>query len=223
MLLKSVSLQNFRSYVKAEFRFSPRLTIIIGPNTAGKTNILEAIYLLATGRSFRAGVEREIILHEQELARVSSKIEELELEIVITTGFVLGKKAPYKRYLVNGVGRRKSDFVGNFYAVLFNPEDIELVTDSPSRRRAFLDNVLVQTSNEYVRALSEYEKALRRRNKILSTLQENARNTTALHNIAANNQQRGMLEYWDKLLVENGQILTKHRKDLINFLPKASS
>jgi DNA replication and repair protein RecF len=200
------------------------LTIVIGPNTAGKTNILEAVYLLATGRSFRAGVEREMISHEQEIARVSSKFqisnskkEGLELEIVLTTGFVQGKQAPYKRYLVNGIGRRKSDFVGNFYAVLFNPQDIELVTDSPGRRRAFLDNVLVQTSKSYARALTEYEKALRRRNKILADLSEKRANPL-LRSSELDKNRHGQLEYWDKLLVEKGRVITRYREKFVKFL-----
>lgn len=221
MVLSRLNLQNFRNYKTREFEFSPKLTLIIGPNTAGKTNLLEALYLIATGSSFRGKIDREMIKLGEELARLQVRLkedsEEMLLEIVLTTGLVQGRRSSYKRYLVNGVGRRRSDFGGSFFAVLFHPQDIELVTDSPSRRREFLDNVLVQTSREYTRTLTEYEKALRRRNKLLSRLQEQLYNQLSRDSQIYNNIQEQM-EYWDRLLVESGQVLTEERKRFIEFL-----
>jgi len=210
VLLQIIKLQNFRVYNARTFEFSPTLTIIIGPNTAGKTNILEAVHLLATGKSFRAPVEKAVIAHDSELARITGNITNLdgpqELTIITTKGIVFGKRTASKRYLVNGVGKQKSNFVGEFNAVVFSPEDIQLITGSPSRRRNFLDSVLIQTGREYTRSLTEYEKALRRRNKLLSRMKDDKL------------VQPEELSHWNELIISHGQVVTKHRLDLISFL-----
>ena len=95
----------------------------------GKTNILEAIFLLATGKSFRATREQQMIWYGQELGRVIGIKKDDKLEILLTTGEVQGERAPRKRYLVNEAGKRKMDFVGRLMSVLFRPEDIEFLED----------------------------------------------------------------------------------------------
>lgn len=244
MILSSLTLQNFRNFKKRSFEFLPGVTVIVGPNTSGKTNILEAIYFLATGKSSRAEVEKEVIAWGEEIARVSAEVENtqalrsptknfvaadrpdetsglirsskifvdsprlletMKLEAVITTGQVAGKKAPKKQFLVNGVKKRLTDFLGNFYAVLFSPQDLQLVTDSPSSRRKYLNDVLSVVDQEYQQALLIYEKALRQRNRILDKIRE---------------KQAGFsqLDYWDQVLIKNGKIITQKREALINFL-----
>lgn len=220
MVLEKLELQNFRSYKKASFEFSPETTLIVGPNTSGKTNILEAIFLLALGRTFRPGLEREIIRWGEEWARVKAVVSRskrimnnelrTELEVVLTRGEVLGKQAPLKKLLVNGVSRRLYNFVGNLQVVMFGPEDLELVTNSPSLRRAHLDFVLEQVDEEYRRESVIYGKALIQRNRLLKMIGEGRRS-------------KGELEYWDKLLIENGSYITKKRCeffDFVNKLPK---
>jgi len=211
MILKSLIFQNFRNYFKKEFGFSSRANLIVGPNSAGKTNILEAIYFLASGKSFRVkGVESETIRNGAEIGRVFGKTgengRETKLEIVLTRGEIAGEKTAKKKYLVNGVGKRAFDFVGNLRAVYFGPEDLELVTDSPSLRRKYLDMVLSQVDREYARASLSYEKGLRSRNKILEEMRE----------IGVVDRRR--LYFWDQLLVKNGNIVSEGRKDFINFL-----
>lgn len=211
MILKSLIFQNFRNYFKKEFGFSSRANLIVGPNSAGKTNILEAIYFLASGKSFRVkGVESETIRNGAEIGRVFGKTgengRETKLEIVLTRGEIAGEKTAKKKYLVNGVGKRAFDFVGNLRAVYFGPEDLELVTDSPSLRRKYLDMVLSQVDREYARASLSYEKGLRSRNKILEEMRE----------IGVVDRRR--LYFWDQLLVKNGNIVSEGRRDFINFL-----
>ena len=206
MILSNLTLQNFRSYAKKTFIFSPTTTLIVGPNTAGKTNILEAIMLLATGKSFRADMDREAIAWGSELARLRAIISnETELEMVLTTGEVAGTRAPLKKYLVNGVARRQIDFVGNLRAVLFWPEHLELITDSPSLRRKYLDSVLVQVDREYRRNLISYERGLRQRNRLLNLINEGK----------ANSHQLG---FWNQLLIRNGGYLTDKRAEYIDFI-----
>src|SRR5581483_12143851 len=110
MFLKRLSLQNFRSYSQTQFDFHKGTTLIIGPNTAGKTNLIESIFFLSTGKSFRADKDIEVIGFEKEIARITGLIErnadETKLEIVLP-------RNAFKRYLVNGIARRRVDFAGN--------------------------------------------------------------------------------------------------------------
>lgn len=184
--------------------------MIVGPNAVGKTNLLEAIYLLTTGKSFRADLESEMINYGQELARVGGQVikkdkEKVDLEIVLTTGTVQNEKVARKKCLVNGVAKRQTEFIGNLKAVYFGPEDLELVTDSPSVRRKFLDLVLTQIDREYVRAALSYEKGLRARNKVLEAIRETG-------------APRTQLFFWDQLLIRNGELMTKKREEFIDFV-----
>jgi DNA replication and repair protein RecF len=205
MILSGLTLQNFRSYGKQAFVFSPFVTLITGSNTAGKTNILEAIYMMATGKSFRADTDREMIRWGEEVGRIKVVEEDLKLEIVMTPGTVNGVHAPLKKYFVNGVARRMVDFVGNLRAVLFWPEHLGLVTDSPSLRRRYLDSVLVQVDREYRRNLMSYERGLRQRNRLLDFINEGTAN-------------RGQLLFWNQLLIKAGSYITDKRAEFIEFI-----
>jgi len=205
MILSSIALQQFRSYAKRSFEFSPGITLIVAPNAAGKTNILEAISFLSTGKSFRADVDRESIRFGQEIGRIKAITGDTTLEIVQTVGEVGGKKAPLKKYLVNGVPRRMIDFVGNLRAVLFWPEHLELVTDSPSLRRRYLDSVLVQVDREYRRNIVSYERGLRQRNRLLDQIREGTASRT-------------QLLFWNQLLIKAGAYITDKRAEYIGFV-----
>lgn len=229
MHFRHLSLQNFRSYTKAEFTFSSNTTVIVGPNTSGKTNLIEAIVLLSTGKSFRAEKDAQLIQFEKELARVKGPVEllpraggfqprapeervnraSIELEVVLTTGEVGGKKAPLKKYMVNGVGKRLVDFASHLPTVLFSPADLSIIADSPSGRRKFLDSVLEQASRDYHFAHTEYIKALRQRNALLEQVQETGRRNDKL------------FEYWDGLLIKNGEVITKTREAFLAEFNKA--
>jgi DNA replication and repair protein RecF len=213
MYLKNLKLVNFRNFKKNKFEFSGRITTIVGDNTTGKTNILEAIYLLASGKSFKAKLENEMITYGKEIARVSGGIQgdrNTDLEVVLTNGKVqIGddpkniKSTQKKKLLVNGIPRRLIDFAGNLRVVLFGPWDMDLVTESPSIRRRFLDFVLSQTDREYRRSVMIYEKGLRQRNRLLLRIRDE-------------NVPRTQLLYWDKLLIKHGEYLTKKREELID-------
>lgn len=210
MIIRSVWLQGMRNYSNLAVSFSDTTTIIVGDNATGKTNLLEAVSLLATGKSFRAESDRELISFSADLARVKGIIidkaaDKKELEVMITPGSVLGKKTATKRYTINGVGKRMIDFVGNLRCVLFWPQDLELITDSPSYRRQYLDRVLVQTDRKYRHALMTYEHTLPRRNRLLEAIREGAARPKELL-------------FWDGLLIEHGAYLTTSRRNYINFL-----
>jgi DNA replication and repair protein RecF len=203
-MLKSISLKNFRSYKGDEFSFE-NSTLIIGPNTSGKSNLIEAIYLLSTGKSFRTDKDVQMLSFQEEVGRVKGKTEEDELEVVVTNGMVNGG-SQYKKFLVNGVAKRRVDFSGHLLTVLFSPQDLEIIVDSPSLRRNFLDQILEQVNRDYRVAVIAYVKALRQRNALL----EQARET------GIRNQKQ--LEYWDNLVIENGNVITAKREEFINFL-----
>lgn len=220
MMIEKIYLQNFRSYSQKEFAFSPHLNLIVGQNTKGKTNLLEAIFSLAHGGSFRTEIDREMIEFGKELGRIKGIVyslgnrltgekREWTLEMVITPGKIMGKKVPVKKYLVNGLGKRMIDFLGILKVVLFWPEDLALVTDSPVKRRRYLDSVLSQVDKEYRRCLFSYEKGLRQRNKVLEAIRDRR-------------AYRQQLIFWDQLLVKTGYYLTRKREEYINYINSLS-
>jgi len=207
MILKLIQLENFRSFKKREFKFSFKTCFLLGPNTAGKTNVLEAIYLLASGKSFRASQDTEMIKYESEFSRVKGKIEKDELEIILTRGEINGKRTNKKLYKINNTPKRLPDFLGSLRAVLFKPEDINLVLGSPSIRRDYLNLILEQLDWQYRTCLSAYNKGLRQRNKVLSKIREGE-------------AKESQLTFWNQLLIKNGQIINQTREIMIIFYNK---
>jgi len=208
MAISKLRLTDFRNFKNKLIEFSPNTTVIVGPNASGKTNILESIYLVSTAKSFRARIEEEMINYQKELARVKAKTDQIH-EVVLTRGEItLGTSKPErvarKRLLLNNVGKRLIDFVGNFRVVLFDPWDLDLVTQSPSLRRNFFDGILSQVDKEYRRASLSYEKGLRQRNKLLFRIREE-------------NLSKSQLLFWDRLLIKNGDYLSRKRQEFIDF------
>ena len=208
MRLERLILKNFRSYKQATHHFG-QVTLLIAPNGSGKTNLLEAIYLIATGISDRAGKIEEMISWDGELGSVSGivedKAERSDLSVVLTRGVYMGKRTPKRRYLVDGVGRARATFVGHLPATLFRPEDMRLLEGSPSRRRGYLDLSIGMAHPEYLRALSVYEATLKRRNRLLDQIRDGI-------------SKRVELAYWDQSLIKNGEILSNYRRDYIEHL-----
>jgi DNA replication and repair protein RecF len=217
MFLHKAVLHNFRNYAKASFEFSQGATVIVGPNTVGKSNLIEALYLLSSGKSFRTEKPSIMLKFGQEVARVRGIVEDTgtvtkgikELEVVLTNGQVAGVKTPFVRYLLNGVSRRKIDFAGNLPAIVFSPTDLETIVGPPSLRREFLDQVLEQVSFTYRQANLQYHKALRQRNALLEQIRENGRRNFATKYPIPNMPQ---MSYWNELLIRYGQLLTKERE-----------
>jgi len=210
-MIKTIKLSDFRNFSSKVIEFSNEVTLIIGPNASGKTNILESLFLLSTGRSFRARVEEEMVNYERDLARVKGLLSnKIGLEAVITRGLIdIGADRPErvarKKLLVNGVPKRLIDFAGNFKVVLFGPWDLDLVTQSPSLRRKFLDTVLSQVDREYRRSALSYEKGLRQRNRLLFRIREEG-------------LSRSQLLFWNQLLIKNGDCISQRRREFIEFV-----
>lgn len=209
-MISKVQLSKFRNFKAQRFDFSEGTTVIIGPNASGKTNILEALFLLSTAKSFKARVEEEMIGYESDIARVKGVSGTTKLEVMLTRGLIdIGnahpEKAPRKRLLVNGIPKRLIDFAGNFKAVLFGPWDLDLVTETPTLRRRFLDNAISQVDREYRRAILSYEKGLRQRNRLLFRIREEG-------------ISRSQLLFWNQLLIRNGDYVSRVRQSFIDFI-----
>lgn len=214
MRLERLTLKNFRNYSAKTFTFGPA-TLISASNGSGKSNLLEAINLLATGVSERAGKIEEMIRWGEEVGSVVGVIRNsdesyTELTVVLTRGMVAGKRSPKRRYLVDGVPRMRSGFVGKLVTMLFTPEDMRLIEGSRERRRKYMDNVLSAAHPDYGRALVTYAATLARRNRLLDQIREGK-------------SRRTELAYWDASLVKNGTILSNYRRDYLTYLTEMVS
>ena len=207
MHLRQLSLVHFRNYEQQELQLAPGIVLFLGDNAQGKTNLLEAAFLLAAGRSERASGDADFIAWSQRgetqpYARVvgtaarSSGDVSVELTIVGREG-ARGLVAS-KRYKLNGIARRSFDVAGNITAVLFTTDDMELVKGAPSDRRRYLDVMLSQVDRAYNRALSRYGKVVTQRNALLKRIREGA-------------SRPDELAYWDEQLAAEGSVLLSAR------------
>ena len=167
MRLTHLTLRNYRSYAKVDIDFSPQINVLIGENAQGKTNLLEAVYVLALARSHRTNNDKELIHFGADFAKITGTVQRAtskqQLALVISK---LGKKA----WLNKIEQPRLSTYVGHFNVVLFAPEDLAIVKGSPANRRRFIDMEFGQMSVKYLQTLSDYRTALKQRNAYLKQL-----------------------------------------------------
>lgn len=206
MILQTLMVQNFRNFEQSVFELSPNLTIIIGENTRGKTSLLEAVYTLLHGEGFRESREEELIRWEQPMANVAGKFntphDELQFQVMFRE---MGERAE-KTYFLNKTKRTLFQYLADqTRAVLFTPDNIEIITGAPSLRRTYLNKILSAADITYKKKLTNYENAIRRRNKLL----EQHRSVSELQD---------ELTFWDQYLEENGSYITARREDYINRL-----
>lgn len=202
MLIKRIELENFRNHSKSSFEFSNDVTIIVGKNGAGKTNLLESIALLSVGKAIRGGVESDLVNIDRDFARVvgvyeDSDSDEIKLEAVLSRKPVSNRVV--KVFKVNGAQKTGVQFVGQSKVVFFAPEDIRLVAGSPSRRRDFIDRILSQVHGDYHKSLLKYERVLKHRNKVLEHGHE------------------AQLVVWDAQLLESAQVIQNYRQQFFDF------
>jgi len=219
MHLSHLSLTHFRNYQRLELDLTGKLTLLQGQNAQGKTNLLEAIFFLATSKPVHAQAEREIVdwLAQAEpipYCRVAGEVQPargegarpLELEILLTPR---GDGANFaKQIKINGAPRRGLDLVGLMRAVLFLPEDIRLVDGAPGERRRYLDIALCQIDRGYCRALSAFQQVVTQRNSLLRNLRDQGVNP---HSPAVEAQ----LAFWDERLVQHGAMVVVRRHQFV--------
>lgn len=160
-MLTRLHLSHFRSYESLELSLDEPVFLILGPNATGKTNILEAMYVAATGRSFR-GDEEELVSHDQDGYIIEAIYDDESIRIV--SRLVPRKTKQFER---NAVKISRSTLLGRHPVVLFEPNDLNLLAGSPERRRRYLDVVLTQTDEHYRSNFLAFRRILRQRNSLL--------------------------------------------------------
>jgi DNA replication and repair protein RecF len=196
--LRSLHLQHFRNYGEAHLAFTAGKTILVGENAQGKTNVLEAVQLLATGRSLRALRDREMIRHGVEEGRIGATVERrgvtFDLEIILRSG--------RRRTLrLNGeTQRRQADVLGYLNCVSFSSLDLDLVRGGPEARRHWLDGILLQIEPVYVGLIEQYQQVLQQRNALLRQ---------------GGDLNPEQLLPWDALLIRLGSQVSRRRHRLI--------
>lgn len=203
MFLEYLNLVNFRNYTKDEVKFTKKTNLIYGLNAQGKTNFLEAIYLLCLGRSFRRAKNIELIKKGASYLTIEGK---LSLDSGLNKKVVLHYIKNGKKEIGIDGQRLKShaEIFGKFPIVVMSPEDYKITTGSPSERRRFIDIILSQVNILYLTYLQEYVKILKQRNKIL----QNIRDGVAV--------QESSIEPWTQSLVNTGSKILEERRKFIN-------
>lgn len=203
MKIQRLVLKNFRNYELSEFAFSDTVNVLIGKNAQGKTNLIEAIYLLSVAKSFRAKNTQEMIRFESEFARIVGYTEcghtKKALEMIL---FEKGKQARINNQLC----RKTSDFVGTLNVVVFTPDDLFFVKGSPKQRRRFMDIELSKISPIYLSFFNQYQHLLKERNQYLKQA------------VIKNKRDPLYLEVVTKQMVACELELAKRRNDFIQRL-----
>lgn len=167
MYLKHFNAQNYRNLQQLDIEFDPNVNIFIGQNAQGKTNLLEAIYFLALTRSHRISNDKELITFNKDYANIAGHVYKSQVDLSLR--ILLTKKG--KKVWINRIEQPKlSKYVGQLNAILFSPEDLELIKGAPSLRRRFMDQEFGQISTEYLYFASKYKQVLQQKNNYLKQL-----------------------------------------------------
>src|SRR5580704_16930109 len=166
MKVGELVLANFRSYEQGSFLLHPAVTLVVGPNASGKTNLLESLYVLAVTKSFRAH-DRDLVRHGQDHFRVVARADEVEYALGMSTA----EGSVTKKVTHDGAARPLVGHVGTLQVTLFEPTELELVAGPPEGRRKYLDFLLSQTDRAYLQTLQQYRRVLKQRNALLSNFE----------------------------------------------------
>lgn len=206
MILKSIHLTSFRNLRDREFAFDKDLTIIIGANARGKTNILESVYVAVNGMGFRESREEELVEWEKANAILETHWEDEKDAILFTISFKRRGESVEKSYFINKT--KKNYFTYQQYqtkTVLFAPSHIDIVTGSPDLRRDYFNKVIFTFDPEYKKSVQNYEHALYKRNKVL----EHHKQEETLQD---------ELVFWDGYLEKQAMYITKKRQEYVDYL-----
>lgn len=201
MPYKNLKLQGFRSYDSYAVKLQPGVNIVVGPNGSGKTNLLEALYVISTGTSFRAS-DRDLVKRDAEWFRVEAAYDD---DTRVLTYSLDDTQSP-KHFNLDGVKRVRLSYQQKIPVVLFEPDHLRLLSGSPSARRDYLDSVLARLQPDFARARSQFERALLQRNNILKHAE---RRSQALDD---------QLFVWNIKLAELSESIAERRLGLIAFM-----
>lgn len=205
MKVETLTLRNFRNYEHCQLALHPGLNILIGQNAQGKTNFLESVHFLSTGRSHRTSSHYDLIRWDATGFFLHASVRKRNLRAQIDFSLSTDRRRELR---INGIVERKlSSLLGVINSVLFTPEDLQLLKGSPSLRRRFLDIELSQVSPVYLYTLQQYNRALLQRNNLLRSFDGKATNKIAL-------------ETWTEQLIRFGARLTVLRQRALIALAK---
>ena len=193
IVVKKIKLNNFRSHESYSLDCDKNTTLILGKNGCGKTSVLEAIYIAMRGKSFRA-VDREILKRETEFYRIELDYKSGEKVVV-----AYEEKNTKKTFLVQDKKTARLPAKQKYPVVLFLPEDLHLVSSSPTRRREYFDRIIAQLDEKYSNSLSRYNKVLKQRNEALKS----------------ENVSEEALFSWNVLLSKYGVYIREAREKLV--------
>ncbi|NLY19361.1 MAG: DNA replication/repair protein RecF [Clostridiaceae bacterium] len=203
MEIKRLHLKNFRNYKEEDICFSRGISLIYGDNAQGKTNIIEALYLFATGKSHRTRNMNELIMHGEQFFYLLLEFEDKNYAQKIEIKFEKGKR---KELFINEVKKdRLSDLLGIVPSVLFAPESLLTIKGSPGERRKLIDIVLCLVNKTYLYNLQKYNRILKNKNILLKQIQ-------------AGKQKPEMLNVWNESQAEAGALIIKERVALTESL-----
>ncbi|HLH62933.1 MAG TPA: DNA replication/repair protein RecF [Ktedonobacteraceae bacterium] len=218
MYLAHLALHDFRNYKQLDLTLGSGLYLFYGENAQGKTNLLEAVAMLATSNSFHATSDREIVNWQapDHVARIAASVErhngEVKIEIVVIdptpaggANFSMPESRQRKRVKINDVPKKPVDLVGQVTVVLFAPTDLRLVDGSPEERRRFLDRGLCQMQPRYCSALVKYRKVITQRSALLKRIRENQ-------------EDPRLLDYLDEKLTEWANLIIFERQRMVASL-----
>jgi len=207
MRLLNLTLEQFRSYEKLELSFKDdqKVTVLMGENATGKTNILEAVCVLALLKSPRKVNDADLMTWEKTHYRIRGvcKTDDGDEKILEVVSQLEPRKS--RAAFVNDVRTPSTRYIGTLPLITFSPDDLLLWTGSPGQRRRLIDTLLSQVSASYLQALSEYEKAVRQRNTLLKAIREGT-------------QKPQSLNVWDEKIATFGALITVDRLQLFETL-----
>ncbi len=221
MQLKHLSLTNYRNFARLDMDLPQGPLLLVGANGQGKTSLLEAIYYLATFTSFHAVHDRELVnfLAAREslaVGRIVALFEKdneqhrLEIRLIKETNGINGSTRLRKEILLGGMKMKMADAVGQFMAVLFLPQMVEIIEGAPEERRRFLNLAMSQVIHGINRTLADYAQTLSQRNALLKQIQEFG-------------GDQDQLDYWDELLVSKGSQLIYGRIHTVKELERVAA
>lgn len=203
MLCKKVELQNFRNAECETVTFDSGINVLHGENAQGKTNLLEAIYYISLGKSFRGSKDAEIIRFGEEYAAISLDFIAQGREQNVTMRFSDNTRQK-KTVTHNGVKITKlSELVGSFRAVLFSPDHLQMIKDGPSLRRNYLDVAISQLRPMYLHSLQKYNKILLNRNKLIKNAEEDRATFDST------------VDFWSAQLAHEAAIIARARAEYV--------
>lgn len=200
MLLKSIKLINYRNHVKYDIDFD-NITVLVGKNGVGKSNIIEAIYLMGFAKSFRTNNDEVLINYDTAYAQILAETN------IGHYNFVLQKQdgKVKKQIAIDKIKSNLVNLVGGLKMVLFDPKSLDIIIGPPGNRRKYMDMLISQIDKKYLKVLIKYKKILRAKNELLKKISHREALVKELH-------------FWNKEFIKNAKIIMHKRMDFVNYL-----